>query len=442
VTGSPPARKATALQLVFLTYAVICSGAYGLEEMVGSAGPGMALVTLIVLPFVWAAPIALACAELAARHPVEGGYYRWARLAFGDFVGYLAGWLIWVANFTTNAAFAVLFASYLRYWVPEMSRLAHFLIAASLVWFTTFLNWRGITLVGRAAVALTLFVFTPFVLLTVMGLWGWRFDPFVPFVNPEHDTLSAFAAGLGIAIWLYSGFEKLTVNAEEVENPARAFPLALALAVPMVAASYVLPTLAALAASGDWSAWGEAYFSQAAANVGGPALGHLMAAGALASNACILMVTTLGQSRLPMVLAEDGLFPRAFARQHPRFGTPVVSLLVGAIVLTALSGLRFAHLAGLFSLVQAMAYMLIYATLLRLRRRATQEGATHGGFRIPLGNGGLVALMVPSVILAVLVLLSSVWHDGAFDGRQALVDAVVLASGPLTYFWFRRGRSA
>ncbi|HWX24582.1 MAG TPA: amino acid permease, partial [Vicinamibacteria bacterium] len=95
------------LQLVFLTYAVICSGAYGLEEMVSASGPGIALLSLSVLPVIWAAPVSLACAELSSLYPVEGGYYRWARMAFGDLVGYMAGWLVWLSTFTTNAAFAV-----------------------------------------------------------------------------------------------------------------------------------------------------------------------------------------------------------------------------------------------------------------------------------------------------------------------------------------------
>src|SRR5947208_16893492 len=122
-------RKATTLHLVFMTYSVICSGAYGLEEMISGSGPGMALLTLVVLPFIWAVPVAPACAELSARYPVEGGYYRWARMAFGDFTGYMAGWLVWLANLATNAACALLFATYLRYWIPALSRLWHWVIA-------------------------------------------------------------------------------------------------------------------------------------------------------------------------------------------------------------------------------------------------------------------------------------------------------------------------
>jgi len=428
-------RKASLFQLVFMTYAVMCSGAYGLEEMVSATGPGLALLVLMVLPFVWAAPISMACSELAARHPVEGGYYRWARLAFGDFVGYQTAWLAWLTMFSTNAAFAVLFASYLRHLVPGLSPGAQFAVAVALVWIAMLLNYRGIRLVGTASVVLTLLIFLPFFFMTLLGLLRWQFNPFDPFVHPEKSTGAAFGDCLFVALWLYGGFEKMTVSAEEVENPRRAIPIALAFAVPMTAASYVLPTLAALAANGDWSAWGEAHYSAAAAAIGGPWLGAAMAAGGLASNVCLLMVTMLGQSRLPMVLADDGLFPRVFRRTHPRFGTPVAALLLGAVALTPLCGLGFAQLAGVYALVQALSYMLIYATLFKLRARGL--GGSEG-FRIPLRTGGLALMVAPAVLLAAALVVRGLWHDGAFDTEQALIDLVIFASGPLTYWFFRR----
>jgi amino acid transporter len=432
-------RKASVFQLVFLTYSVMCSGAYGLEEMVSSTGPGLTLVVLALLPIVWAAPISLAVAELAARHPVEGGYYRWARLGFGDRVGYLAAWLAWLTMFSTNAAFAVLFASYLRHFVPGLTPLAHFAVAAGLVWVATALNYRGIRLVGTTSVVLTVLIFVPFFLLTLIGLLRWQFNPFEPFVHPDKTAAAAFGDGLFVALWLYGGFEKMTVSAEEVEDPRRAFPIALGFAVPMTALSYVLPTLAALAANGDWAAWSEAHFGAAATAVGGPWLGAAMAAGGLASNTCLLMVTILGQSRLPMVLADDGLFPPVFRRTHPRFGSPVPALLLGAVVLTMLCGLRFSQLAGVYALVQALAYMLIYATLFRLRARGV--GGEHG-FRIPLGRRGLALMVAPGVMLAAALVVRGLWHDGAFDTQQALIDLAIFASGPLTYWLFRRPGTA
>ncbi|MDB5038681.1 MAG: amino acid/polyamine/organocation transporter, superfamily, partial [Bacteriovoracaceae bacterium] len=85
-------KKANLLQVVFLIYGAACGGAFGLEGMVSGSGPGIALITLMLMPFLWSIPIALTCAELSSAYPVEGGYYQWGRTAFGNFTGFLSGW--------------------------------------------------------------------------------------------------------------------------------------------------------------------------------------------------------------------------------------------------------------------------------------------------------------------------------------------------------------
>jgi amino acid transporter len=440
LSAVPAARKATVLQLVFMTYAVICSGAYGLEEMVSASGPGLTLLVLIVLPLVYAAPISLTCAELSARFPVEGGYYGWVRMAFGDLAGYTSAWLVWLTLFATNAAFAVLFGNYLRYFVPDLSPAAHFWVAATVVWVTVLLNYRGIRLVGSASVVFTLLIFVPFLVMTVLGLLQWRFSPFQPFAHPDKPLGVALFDGFLIAMWLYGGYEKLTVNSHEVENPSRSFPIALGIAVPMCALSYFLPTLAALAANGDWQAWGESHYVASAAAIGGRALGAAMAFGGLVSNAGILMVSILAQSRLPMFLARRGHFPPAFRGVHAVHGTPVASLVLTGVVLTALCGFPFAKLAGVYSLVQSLFYLLIYAAFFRLR---AQAGASSGeGFRIPLGRAGLALMAAPSVLLVALVIRQGIWPAGVFDRTQALLDLAIFTSGPLSYLLFRASKGA
>jgi amino acid transporter len=445
--GGRPIKRATTFQLVFLTYSVVCSGAYGLEQIVSESGPGLALTLLLVLPFLWGIPISLACAELSAHYPVEGGYYRWVRAAFGDFVGYQAGWLVWLANLMTNAAFAVLFASYLRYFIPDLGATGHYLVALALIWGTTLLNGFGIRLVGTTSVLLTCLIFLPFLGLAVGGFAQWTHAPFAPFAHPDKTLAAAFTDGLMIALWLYGGYEKLTPNAEEVEDPSRSFPIALAVAMPMVIGSYVLPTFAGLVACDAWRDWGEAHFTALAGQIGGAPLAAAMSFGGLLSNTCILMVTILGQSRLPMVMAQDRLFPRLFGRVSRKYGTPTPSLVAGALALSVLACLPFAALAGLFSLVQVMAYVLICAALLRLRRKVAR-GETPAGlaggtveparrpFRVPLGSAGLLLILLPVFALTAFVVVRQLWPDGGLSLRMIATDVLVFASGPLTYALF------
>ncbi len=85
-------RKAGLLPLVFVMYAYATGGPFGLEDMVTTSGPGLTLLYLLFFPVFWCIPVSLVAAELTTAIPVEGGFYRWVRAAFGDFWGFLAGW--------------------------------------------------------------------------------------------------------------------------------------------------------------------------------------------------------------------------------------------------------------------------------------------------------------------------------------------------------------
>src|SRR5258708_37271364 len=91
----------------------------------------MTLISLLVLPFFWCSPVSLVAAELTTAMPVEGGFYRWTRAAFGDFWGFLAGWWNWSASFLLGGAFAVLFSHYLSLYFPRVLRWEHWLVSFS-----------------------------------------------------------------------------------------------------------------------------------------------------------------------------------------------------------------------------------------------------------------------------------------------------------------------
>ena len=114
----PQAKKAGLFYFVFVMYSYTTGGPFGIEGVVASSGPGMALIYLLTLPFLWCIPMSLVAAELTTAMPVEGGFYRWVRAAFGDFWGFLAGWRNWCAAFLLCSAYAVLFADYLGFYIP------------------------------------------------------------------------------------------------------------------------------------------------------------------------------------------------------------------------------------------------------------------------------------------------------------------------------------
>src|SRR4051794_3523424 len=112
-----------------MIYGASCGGAFGCEEMVSASGPGMAVLSLLIVPFCFSLPIAFAVGELTAAFPVEGGNYRWSRAAWGDFWGVQAAWWAWSTGMMTNVVFTSLFVKYLRSWLGTMDWRVEWLIA-------------------------------------------------------------------------------------------------------------------------------------------------------------------------------------------------------------------------------------------------------------------------------------------------------------------------
>ena len=275
----------------------------------------------------------------------------------------------------------------------------------------------------------------PFVILVALGLAHWTRNPFVPFAAPPKGAAAGFGAAAALGIWLYSGFDKLSTAAEEVEDPGRSFPLALLLAATLTMLSYVLPPLAALAADGDWKAWSGAYFPTIAANLGGPWLGSAMLLGALCSNALLLNVTMLSASRVLQTMAEDRLAPEPFAKLDPRFGTPALALVLGAVFYSLFSFFNFIQLAVIYAWFQMGSYILMYVNVWVLRRTHPD---TPRPVKVPFGRSGLLVSIGLTSLLALLAIVSSVFKEGRFSGEQAVIGLLAISSGPAAYWYFRR----
>src|SRR3989475_4978170 len=137
--------------LVAVMYFTVSGGPFGLEGLVGSVGPGVALLLLVLTPLVFSVPETLLIGELASMLPVEGGYYVWVKRAFGRFWGFWNGWLSWVYSLIDMAIYPVLFLQYIRFFAPGLGGVEGWLIALVLIWGATWLNLRGTRAVGTAS---------------------------------------------------------------------------------------------------------------------------------------------------------------------------------------------------------------------------------------------------------------------------------------------------
>src|SRR5713101_3644727 len=403
-------------------------GPFGLEDMVTTSGPGMTLIYLLVLPFFWCIPVSLVSAELTTAMPVEGGFYRWTRAAFGDFWGFLAGWWNWSASFLLGGAYAVLFTDYLVYYFPGITGWKHYLVSVALVSVNTRINVRGIQMVGKVATALEIFIFVPVVTMVVIALMHWHHNPFVPLIPPYQPTFKVFGVGLALGLWLYSGYEQLSTVAEEVEDPQRSYPRALALVVPLSIATYFLPTLTGLAALGDWQNWHTGHFSEVATLIGGSWLGTWLTLAATVANIALLNSTVLTTTRMPFAMAEDGYLPAALTRKHPGYGTPWLAIVVSAIIYGLLARQSLIQLISVYIWLRSATTVLTVLSAWKLRRTRPNMPRT---FLIPGGSAGLVYVVAAPVIMALVALLGS-------DRFAVIGGAIAMALGPVVYAAVRR----
>lgn len=424
-------KKAGLLYFVFLMFAYTTGGPFGMEEMVTTSGPGLTLLYLLVIPFFWCIPVSLVAAELTTAIPVEGGFYRWVRASFGNFWGFLAGWWNWSASWLLGGSYAVLFSDYLTAYFPSLVGWKHYLVSVALISLLAYINIRGIALAGAVATVLEFSVLVPVLLLCVIAATKWHHNPVHPFVPPHVPPFQVFGVGLALGLWLYSGYEQCSSVAEEIENPQRSYPRALAIVVPLSVATYFLPALFSLAALGNWHEWNTAYLSTAAKLIGGGWLGFLITIAAMLGNVSLLNATVLTSTRMPSSMAEDGYLPPLFAAKHTKYGTPWIAILLSSAIYAMLAFQTMAQLLTVYVWLRILVTVLTVLSVWRLRK--TQPD-TKRPFRIPWGTAGLAYVVVAPIVMSVVALVCS-------DKFALKWGPVPVLLGVAAYFVFPRIRA-
>ena len=419
-------RLATVVVIIFV---FVSSGAFGLEDMVGSSGPGLALLLLLVLPVVWALPMGLVCAELGSAIPEEGGYYVWVKRGLGEYWGFQAGWWSWLTTFVDSAVYIALIMDYLQSWL-DLDVTTAWLIGIAIIAVLAYLNIRGLNVIALSSIVMTIVILAPFVVMTIIGFAKWQGVPWEPFSYPGQGFWTSVGYALAVGMWMYSGYDSMSVLAGEVENPRRVIPRGLMVAMPLIVISYFVPTLAALAGVGRWDEWtteGGISFVEIAEQLGGAGLGAAMLIAAVVSNLALFQEYLGAGARPAFVMAEDHLLPRVLTRVHPRYGTPWVSIVFLAAVNALLVRYGFETLIVIDVFLMMFYYILIFVAAVALRRR---EPDLERPFRVR-GNALVLALIcLPAVAIAVLALFTngSDWLIGGMAG---------VLTGPIAYLVFK-----
>ena len=422
-------HKMSVLVLLCLTYSLTCGGPFGIEDMVSSCGPGLAVVVLLFFPFFWSVPQGLIAAELGSAIPDEGGYYVWVRRAFGEFWGYQVGWWRSISCYVDSAVYIVLAVGYLSAFV-ELTVLQAYLVKAALILFFTYINIRGLGDVGIFTTILTLFVIACTILFVVLGFVNWGQNPFVPFLAEGEGSFGGIGLGIAIAIWLYSGYESMSTMAGEMENP-QLITKAILLSLPLVVATYVFPIIAGMAAYGDWANWSPdrgVNFVSISAEFGIPGLALLITVAAMVCNLALYNSYLASGSRGFFVLADDNLAPKWLCRVNKKYGAPHIAILSMTIVNLILVQFGFSVLIVIDVFLFVLSYLVWFLAGIALRFK---EPDLPRPFKIPGGNKFFVALFVAPIAICVASFF--------INGISYMVGGCIgVLSGPVTYVIFKK----
>jgi len=419
--GADAPRRALGLPaLVCLMFLVVSGGAYGLEDAVRIGGPKLVLILCIVVPMTLSLPSALMAGELTALMPVEGGFYFWVKRALGPFAGFAEAYLTILYTAVDMAIYPVLFAAYLSFIVP-VGPLGQVAIGIGVVWLSGLLNIAGVRPVGEASIALAIIVLAPFIAMVVLGFG--KIEHFAMPTAPMFgaDPMGALGGALIVVIWNFGGWENLSVVSAEIKNPRRNYIRAIAIAMPIIVAGYLLPLAVCLSGATGAANWREGWFAHAGARLGGPILGAALAIGGSVMAFAVFEAGMLWVSRMPFVLAREGYLPAPLREVWSTTATPVKAIVASCVVFTLLIPLGFVALVVLDVFFYMAALALEMAALVRWRALAPKRP---GRFTV---GGGRVGLWLTAALPLVTWIATFALALGAGGAQRDFMIAIALS---------------
>ena len=434
-TASLKKTKMTTLGVVALIFSFIAAGAFGIEEAIAASGPGVTIAMLIIFPVVWSFPLCEMVSELGSLYPTEGGVYSWAREAFGEFWGWQAGLWGAITTWLCQAQYVVLVVGYLAK-LMDMSTMEAYAIKIGVVAVFTIINIIGLDWMEKLETVIMILIIGAFGAVTIVGFTHWNYNPIMPLFNPEEGLFHSIGDGIAIIIWMYLGYECMSNMAEEIEDP-QVIPKAMRIANPIITLSYVLPTLAALAAIGSWSAWstesggGAVGYADVLIQYVGSWAGTAFIIIAILANCSIFCSYIAHGSRAFFVMADDNMFPKIMSRVDKR-GIPVVSILLLAVFTIFTCQFDFTTLVMATNPIQLYLYLLMVACVLKIRKRyPTAERKKMGLTFMPGGNTGLLL----SSICVIAICMFAIYVNGL---DYFLTGFIVVIGGAVVYVIFKR----
>jgi APA family basic amino acid/polyamine antiporter len=379
----------------------------------------------------------LSVAELGGMFPTSGSQFVFLRAAYGELPAFLYGWITVAAGQTgAAAAIAVGFATYLGSLLPPVAPYTK-AVAISAIALVTVINILGVKQGSLLVNVATWTKYAGMAALVVFGFVAGKGSA-THFAQrlPEAPTGSQLAIAFGLAmisvLFAYEGWSYVTWVAGEMKNGARDVPKALIIGISAVIVIYLLMNAVYVYALPLNSIIeSKAIVREAGAALFSPPVGAALAAMVVISTFGALSSAILATARLAYAMARDGVLFPALAYVHPRYQTPVASLiaLAGWTAAIALSG-TFSQLLTLSIFMMILGYIASVGALFVLRRKLPHHPRPYRCIGYPL---------VPALYL----LVAGAWVINTVVSlpRESLSGLVIAVVGiPFYVHWTRARR--
>ncbi len=398
----------------------------------GIAGPAV-ILSFIIAGFV-ALLTGLSTAELSSFIHESGGSYIYTTKAFGQFPGFVVGWMKSFDYIVGASAVSVGFAAYFAYFAGIPATAATLVIVAT-IWplVLMLLNVRGIReaswtnnlLVALKILALLVFIVVGASALLSGGSYA-NYHPFFP------RGFSGVMSGAAIIFFAFIGFNTIAVMAEEIKDPEKNVPKAILFAFAVCTLIYIGVSVVAVGVV-NWEALGsssaplEFALKSVTDNI---FILEFIAISALFATTSVIMASIMGGSRALFAMARQGVLPRVLSTISPR-SVPVYTILLCGVVISGIvlvTGGNLDWLASIFNFGTLLTFFFINLSLIRLRR--TMPDARRG-FKVPLYPYTPVIAMISCIVLAFYL-----------NPNAVMTACVFLVLGIVVYYLNKRGKTS
>ena len=328
-------------------------------------------------------PLAAAVIFLNRLMPLEGGLYQWAKLAFNEFVAFMVGWNLWVFAISILAGIGLVVTTNISYAIgPSAAQIKDnpaviipisFVLVIAMVVAAT----RGLALgkwIHNVGALVHLMTFAILILLPFVAYSAATAGEYRPFLL-QFPTFTEYNINVAskLALGALTGFEYIAILAGETRSPAQNIGRSVVIASPIIALMFILGTSSVLA-----------FVPREQADVIGPipqvlsigfrslgwvgTIGSIAILGITVRSIALMSIYFAGNTRLPMVAGWDRLLPTWFSQLHPKYKTPVNSILfVGAVTMVlavlSLAGVQAHEAFQLIDNAGGIFYALTYLVL-------------------------------------------------------------------------------